>query len=401
MQGSADRVSKQLDEISKWEWSDFYRQVLRGNADNWDSGIPEHHNALVRRVLEENPRLIGSAKAIVIDAKHQVPDPGRNKDLQRHKGYHPETMRHTATHLHNDQYQWLADEMIEWTKSFEGEDQPEEGTDLIVITACKVERHRSIAGKELTAQMLSLLTKELRIEVLRIQGDMPHWDKLCRPECEECSWSGKERQNSVRDTVIEFTKRFNYALNDRSLRRDSYQVEATDDWDKATSIPVSSQPELPELFGKDEYIEGVHHNAEYDDYFKDGKHKDVKVFLEKLDNQSLHLLVSMATEMFDPDDDVGNSRAERLSKIVLYMERYNLNIEIIKRWTKNISKQKGGAAEAPEVILAQSESSQSVRRTAAKSTAMDRNHAPPITPDSPTSDCSMHSEQRVPQWSQN
>jgi hypothetical protein len=109
---------QQLNEISKWEWSE----------------IPEHHNALIRRVLEDNPRLIGSTKVIVIDAKHQVPDPGRNKALQGHTGYHPETMKHTAVHLHDDQYQYLADEMVAWTKSFEGEDRPEEGTDLIVIS---------------------------------------------------------------------------------------------------------------------------------------------------------------------------------------------------------------------------------------------------------------------------
>ena len=104
----------------------------------------------------------------------------------------------------------------------------------------------------------------------------------------------------------------------------------------------------------------------------------------------------MATEMFDPDDDAGNLRDKMLLKMIQYMKKYNLNIEIIKRGTKNISKQKGGAAKAPEVVLTQSGSSQSVRRTAAKSTAMDRNHALPITPDSPTSDCSMHSRAKSP-----
>ena len=199
-------VQQALRELSRWEWSDFYRQVLKGRAENWDATIPEHHNAMVRRVLEDNPKLIGPMKVVVIDAMHQVPDPNRNKALQAHKGLHPETMRHTASHLHDDQYQYLADCMVDWTASFQGEDRPEIANDLVVITACKVERHRSIAGKELIAQMLSLLTKELRIEVLRIQGDMPHWDKLCPPECEECSWSGKARQDSVRGTVIEFTK---------------------------------------------------------------------------------------------------------------------------------------------------------------------------------------------------
>ena len=69
--------------------------------------------------------------------------------------------------------------------------------------------------------------------------------------------------------------------------------------------------------------------------------------------------------------------------MIQYMKKYNLNIEIIKRWTKNISKQSG--------------SSQSVRRSAGA--AMDRNHAPPVTPDdplSPASDCSMRSQTKSP-----
>ena len=127
----------------------------------------EHHNAMVRRVFEEHPSLIGSTTTVVIDAMHQVNDPNRDKTLQSHKGLHPETMRATASQLHDNQVEYLADSMVEWTSSFKGLDKPTQGTDLVVITVCKKDRHRSIAAIELIVQLLTLINKHLRCEILR------------------------------------------------------------------------------------------------------------------------------------------------------------------------------------------------------------------------------------------
>ena len=98
---------------------------------------------MFRRVCEYHPNLIGSMTTVVIDAIRQVvKDPHRDKNLQSHKGLHPETMRATVSQLHDAQVTYLADSMVGWTESFDGVDKLENGTDLVVITVCKKERHR-------------------------------------------------------------------------------------------------------------------------------------------------------------------------------------------------------------------------------------------------------------------
>ena len=50
---------QQLNEISEWEWSDFYRQVLKGKAENWNSEIPPY----LPLHTHENPTQPGGSKA--------------------------------------------------------------------------------------------------------------------------------------------------------------------------------------------------------------------------------------------------------------------------------------------------------------------------------------------------
>ncbi len=96
-----EKVKRALQDIGEWEWSEFMKVKLKGRAENWDATNKEHHNAMIRRVFEKHPNLIGGTTTVVIDAMHQVSDPNRAKTLQAHKGLHLETMRATASQLHD------------------------------------------------------------------------------------------------------------------------------------------------------------------------------------------------------------------------------------------------------------------------------------------------------------
>ena len=148
-------------------------------------------------------------------------------------------------------------------------------------------------------------------------------------------WQRQEK--SVRDSVIAFTERFSTALKDRPLRRTDYTVETT-------PAPAVNSP--PDLFAADECIEGVHHiSQEYYDYFRDAN-QACKAYLEGLDSQELHILVGMVAEMFSPEDEIGHLRVDKLLKMIQYMKKFNLNLEIIKRSSTNSRKQGDNADES-------------------------------------------------------
>ena len=182
------------------EWTDFVRDKLKGKPEHWNADNKGHVAALKRRYMEDHPELLSKVSddtMLVIDAKHMVADPHRDRALQGHKGLHPTTMQTTAERLHESQLSFMADYMVWWTESFIGEDKPTIEKDLLIITVCNKERHRSVASKELILQSLKRCKQEIRCEVIRVGGEMPHWSKLCPNTCPDCSWDGKERKDLI------------------------------------------------------------------------------------------------------------------------------------------------------------------------------------------------------------
>ena len=96
-------IREKLDKLYPLEWTDFVRDKLKGKPENWSANNKGHVDALKRRYVEDHPELIGCVTnntMVVIDAKHMVADPDRDKRLQGHKGLHPTTMISTANRLH-------------------------------------------------------------------------------------------------------------------------------------------------------------------------------------------------------------------------------------------------------------------------------------------------------------
>jgi hypothetical protein len=283
---------------------------------------------------------------LVVDAKHQVSDPHRDKALQGHKGLHPTTMKATADRLHYSQLTYLADHMVSWTESFYGEDKPTSGTDLVIITVCNKMRHRSIAAKELILQSMRLRKQEIRCEMIRVGGPMPHWSNLCGSKCPECSWEGQDRKDLVEQTVEAFGVRFENALKGRSLKRGDYTPMRKE----APATPQVEIPrdESPELFPEEDIEEDVPprvlkqqeptFDKEHLEYFADGSHEEFRTFLEGLEIRELHIFLGIVAEIFNPEDAVGPRREDKLLKLVQYVKRYNLTFEIIQRWYSNALK---------------------------------------------------------------
>ena len=245
-------IRKKLEKLYPLEWTDFVRDKLRGKPENWNSGNKGHVDALKRRYVEDHPELIDCVTnntMVVIDAKHMVPDPDRDKSLQGHKGLHPMTMDATSERLHKDQITYLTDYLVWWTELFDGVDRPAQGEekDMVIITVCNKMRHRSIASRELILQNLKQRKQEIRCEVCRIPENTSHWTSLCPSDCPECSWKTQERKDHVEKAVDKFGTRFESELKGRSLWRGHYAKTTSpvdEDVPMDDDVPMAEAPEL-------------------------------------------------------------------------------------------------------------------------------------------------------------
>jgi hypothetical protein len=245
----------------------------------------------------------------------------------------------------------MANYMVWWTEAFIGEDKPTIEKDLLIITVCNKERHRSVASKELILQSLKLCKQEIRCEVIRVGGEMPHWSKLCPNTCPDCSWDGKERKDLIEKAVETFGDRFATALKDRSLKRSDYSLA-----EPTTPIEIPREVS-PELF-PEESIEEVpprvlkqelKFDKEYLEFFDfriaarkgtaSGDDRDeFKEFLEGMKGKELQVFVTAIAAMFGPDDDIGPNREDKLLKIIQFVKSYNLTFEMMQRWYTNVFK---------------------------------------------------------------
>ena len=73
-------------------------------------------------------------------------DPNHEKRLRDHTGQHPVTLLGVATHLPENELQWLAEDLDVWEK------QCPNGLNLTLSPTCRKEKYRSIGCRELLNQ---------------------------------------------------------------------------------------------------------------------------------------------------------------------------------------------------------------------------------------------------------
>jgi len=76
-------------------------------------------------------------------------DPDHDKNLRSHTGYHPKTMLDMARKLSDHEVKLLSEQLDGWYQDQIGNSPLENeatGKNLLIVTVCKKERHRSVAA---------------------------------------------------------------------------------------------------------------------------------------------------------------------------------------------------------------------------------------------------------------
>ena len=110
--------------------------------------------------------------------------------------------------------------MANWTADQSKAGEPGKngkGEDLLIITVCKVKRHRSIAVRELIYQYLDYRTERLGISCNMADMDHSHWSNLCKSDCPECNWKTDEAWETAEEAQCVFERRMRRKLGKRTL----------------------------------------------------------------------------------------------------------------------------------------------------------------------------------------
>ena len=142
-------MTKSFDRLSKYSIGDLIKYY--GDVAKIDFTDQHSTKAIVKRYLEEHPEY-EPCRFVPINCM-ALDDPEHDKRLRGHTGYHPETMKHVAEHLPLDQLKMFAKGCDEWSAAQrEGDNR-----DIVILTVCKKERHRSVAARELATLTCKLV----------------------------------------------------------------------------------------------------------------------------------------------------------------------------------------------------------------------------------------------------
>ncbi len=102
-----------------------------------------HFRAVKRAFLEQHPEY--QKMEVVLVNTLNMGDPYHDKSLRDHTGFHPITMKSIADEMGHATMLEIAESISTWYDS-------DADWDLLIVSVCKKERHRSIAHRELLMQ---------------------------------------------------------------------------------------------------------------------------------------------------------------------------------------------------------------------------------------------------------
>ena len=198
--GRYGKKTKNSDHVSQYSIGDLIKYY--GDVAKIDFTDQHSKNAIVKRFLEEHPDY-EQCRFVLINCM-SLDDPYHDKKLRGHTGYHPETMKHVAENLPLDQLKMFAKGCGDWSEAQREGDK----RDIVILTVCKKERHRSVAARELMKTYLEGCS--VRDVIIREGPQVWFPELFCDGKykiCKACNHRGKEHVDAWKVAIKVFADR--------------------------------------------------------------------------------------------------------------------------------------------------------------------------------------------------